>query len=576
MGSGIFALSTRAMFANQAMLDTTAHNISNVNTPGYSRQQVELSTDGGMYTGAGFFGRGVKVTTVTRSTSDFLVKSANEAAGAAAADKTRLDKLEQLEGTLPTGQTGLGYAATQLMNAFVDVANQPQDMSARQVVLSRAEEFASRVRSSASQIEQLQAGTLSDMGTDIAQINEYAQQVARLNQDIASARGTGQPPNDLMDRRDEVISRLNKLVQVNTVEADDGSLSVFLGGGQLLVLSNKAESLSLLQSSNAQGVTVGSIGIVTANSVRMLDDTQVTGGALRGLLDFQNKDLAGTRGDLNDFVSSFTNAVNTQQQLGILGKKDALGNTIAGSDMFIGTGKATTLAVNLQNPQDVAAASPLIAFTADANQGTMSVESLTMIAPAGRPLPLLPPVAPSTTPQLGLTFQSPGTGPGFDVVDGSGNVIAANWVPGQDLVFNDGSGDPLFSMRIAGVPNVGDKITLQPPVDPSGNNGNARAMLGLRDRPIVSLTSNGSSTTVTDAYSQMIGNLGVKVQSGKTAASISGTLETRATETLEATRGVNLDEEAARLIQFQQSYQAAAKVLQVAQKVFDTLLNVAQ
>jgi flagellar hook-associated protein 1 FlgK len=162
------------------------------------------------------------------------------------------------------------------------------------------------------------------------------------------------------------------------------------------------------------------------------------------------------------------------------------------------------------------------------------------------------------------------------VVDGSGNVIAANWVPGQDLVFNDGSGNPLFSMRIAGVPNVGDKITLQPPVDPSGNNGNARAMLGLRDRPIVSLTSNGSSTTVTDAYSQMIGNLGVKVQSGKTAASISGTLETRATETLEATRGVNLDEEAARLIQFQQSYQAAAKVLQVAQKVFDTLLNVAQ
>lgn len=576
MGSGIFALSTRAMFATQAMLDTTAHNISNVNTPGFSRQQVELSTDGGMYTGAGFFGRGVKVTTVTRATNEFLVKSANEASAAASADKTRLDKLEQLESTLPTGQTGLGYAATQLLNAFVDVANQPQDMSARQVVLSRAEEFASRVRSSASQIEQLQAGVLSDMGVNIAQVNEYAEQVARLNQDIASARGTGQPPNDLMDRRDEVISRLNKLVQVNTVEADDGSLSVFLGGGQLLVLSNKAESLSLIQSSNAQGITVGSIGIVTANSVRLLDDTQVTGGALRGLLDFQNKDLAGTRSDLDDFAASFTNAVNTQQQLGILGKKDALGNTIAGSPMFVGTSKAITLAVTLQNPQDVAAASPLIAYTDDDNNGTMSVESLTMIAPAGRPLPLLPPTPPSTTPQLGLTFQTPATGSGFDVVDSGGNVVAANWVPGQDLVFNDGAGDPLFSMRIAGVPNAGDQIRLEPPVDPSGNNGNARAMLGLRDRPIVSLTSNGSNTTVTDAYSQMIGNLGVKVQSGKTAQSISTTLETKATETLEATRGVNLDEEAARLIQFQQSYQAAAKVLQVAQKVFDTLLNVAQ
>ncbi|WP_290872471.1 flagellar hook-associated protein FlgK [Aquabacterium sp.] len=568
MGSGIFALSTRAMYANQAMLDTTAHNISNVNTPGYSKQQVELSTESGMYTGAGFFGRGVKVTTVTRSSSDFLVKAANEANAGAAADKTRLDKLSQLESTLPTGDTGLGYAATQLLNGFVDVANQPQDMSARQVVLSRAEEFASRVRSSAQQIEQLQSGVISDMRTDIDQVNSYAEQIARLNQDIASTKGTGQPPNDLMDTRDEVISRLNKLVQVNTIEADDGSLSVFLGGGQLLVLSNQAQSLSLLQSTNAQGVTVGSVGINTAGVVRELDDSQVTGGALRGLMDFQNKDLTATRADLNDFASSFTSAVNTQQQLGILGKLDATtGATIPGSNLFTGTGKAITLQVSLQNPQDIAAASPLVAYTADANTGTMSVESLTMKAPAGRSMPATP---------LTLNFQTAGTGSGFDVTDGSGNVVAANWVPGQDLVYNDGSGVPLFTQRISGVPNSGDKIVLEPPVDPSGNNGNARSMLDLRDQNIITLSTNGATSTVTDSYSQMIGNLGVLVQGGKTASSISDTLETKATQTLESTRGVNLDEEAARLIQFQQSYQAAAKVLQVAQKVFDTLLNVSQ
>ncbi|WP_294638969.1 flagellar hook-associated protein FlgK [uncultured Aquabacterium sp.] len=567
MGSGIFALSTRAMFANQAMLDTTAHNISNVNTPGYSRQKVELSTEGGMYTGAGFFGRGVKVTTITRSTNEFLIKSANEASAAASADKTRLDKLEQLETVLPTGETGLGYAATQLLNAFVDVANQPQDMSARQVVLSRAEEWASRIRSSAQQIEQLQAGVISDLGTDIKQINDYAKQIARLNQDIASAKGTGQPPNDLMDRRDEVITRLNKLVQVNTVEADDGSLSVFMGGGQLLVLSNQAQELALMQGTNADGITVGAVGIVTANSLRQLDDSQLVGGGLRGLLDFQNKDLASTRKDLNDFASSFAAAINTQQQLGILAKKDAAGNVLQGNALFTGMDKAITVRVNLQNPQDIAAASPLVAYTADTNRGTMSVDSLTMNAPSGRALPATP---------LTLTFQTPATGSGFNVVDGSGNLIAANWLPGQNLVFNDAGGAALFTQRITGVPEAGDSITIEPPVDPSGNNGNARGMLELRDRNLISLSSNGSVTTVTNAYSQMIGNLGVLVQSGRTASSISSALDTQATQTLEATRGVNLDEEAARLIQFQQSYQAAAKVLQVAQKVFDTLLNVSQ
>ena len=568
MGSGIFALSTRAMFANQAMLDTTAHNIANVNTPGFSRQQVELTTESGMFTGAGFYGRGVKVATVTRSTNEFLVRATNEAAASAAADQTRLEKLEQLENVLPTSETGLGYAATQLLNSFVDVANQPQDMSARQVVLSRAEEFASRVRSSAMQIEQLQAGILSDMGTDIAQINDYAQQIAKLNQDIASAKGTGQTPNDLLDRREDVLNRMSKLVHVTTLDADDGSTSVFLGGGQLLVLSNQAQSLALMQSTSAQGITVGAVGIVTAGSVRQLDDTQISGGALRGLMDFQNQDLAATRGDLNDFVTSFTTAINTQQELGVLGRVDPVtGDTISGSPMFSGTGRAITLEVTLANPQDVAAASPLIAYTADTNQGTMSVESLTMQAPSGRPLPATP---------LTLTFQAAGSGTGFDIFDNLGNTVATDWIPGQELVYNDGAGDALFTQRIAGVPEPGDSITLEPPVDPSGNNGNARAMLGLRDRSIISLASNGSVTTVSDGYSQMIGNLGVLVQSGRTSASISSALETNTLETLEAARGVNLDEEAARLIQFQQSYQASAKVLQVAQKVFDTLLGVAQ
>jgi flagellar hook-associated protein 1 FlgK len=127
MGSGIFSVGTSALVATQAMMDTTAHNIANVNTPGYSRQQVSLATQDSLYTGSGFLGRGVKMVSVTRTTNDFLVKEANLYTAKDASDSIRLGKLQQLEKVLPVGEAGLGYAANQVLNAFSDVVNQPQD-----------------------------------------------------------------------------------------------------------------------------------------------------------------------------------------------------------------------------------------------------------------------------------------------------------------------------------------------------------------------------------------------------------------------------------------------------------------
>ena len=170
MGSGIFALGTRTMFANSAQLETVGHNISNANTEGYSRQEVSLATENGRYTGAGFFGRGVRIETVSRTADPYLAREANTTASVSAADQTRLEKLKQLEKVFPTGKSGMGYAASQMLNAFVDVANQPQDMSARQVVLSRAKEWVSRVNTAADQLNQMQLGVVSDMETSVARI----------------------------------------------------------------------------------------------------------------------------------------------------------------------------------------------------------------------------------------------------------------------------------------------------------------------------------------------------------------------------------------------------------------------
>ena len=559
MGSGIYSLGTRAMFASQAMLDTTAHNISNVNTPGYSRQQVELATEGGMYTGAGFFGRGVRIATITRSTNEFLVKEANVNTAASASDQTRLGKLKQLEKILPTGQSGLGYAATQFLNTFVDVSNQPQDMSARQVTLSRAQEWANRVNTAAKQLDQQQAGVIMDMQTSVSQVNSLTQKIAGLNQQIAVYNGSGHTANDLLDQRDNLIKDLNKLVQVNTVEADDGSLSVFMGGGQVLVLSNTAQTLQVER--DALDATKGRVALVTNGTSRVLDSGQITGGALQGLLRYQDEDLTGTRAELNNFVAEFANKVHEIHSYG------QTPDGAYGDPIFSNTDSPSTLRVNLSNPKDLAAASPLIAYTSTANTGTVSVGGVTMTG-------TLSTATPATALPLTINFVADATsasGIRYDIVDSGGTALVSSaWVAGTPL---DGSSlNPPFNLNLNGAPADGDSVTMQAinASTPPGNNGNALSMLALRDHQFTGL----GGATVTDAYAEMIGNLGVKVQDGRIAASLSKTLEDSSNQTLSSTAGVNLDEEASRLIQFQQSYQAAAKVLQVAQTVFDTLLNI--
>lgn len=590
MGTGIFSLGARAMLANQAMLDTTSHNISNVNTPGYSRQEVQLETEGGLFTGAGFYGRGVRVATVTRSTNEFLIRENNVNVATAAADQTRVDKLNQLEKVLPTGENGLGYSAQQVLNAFVDVANQPQDMSARQVVLARAQDWVSRVNTAGKQLDDLQAGTVSDLQTTVSRINALTQQIATANQAIASYKGIGHEPNDLLDQRDQLVKQLNGLVQINTVEADDGSLSVFMGGGQLLVLSNSAQTLSVVR--DPTDSTLGRVALHTGSTDRILESDQMTGGALKGLLQFQDNDVAATRKDLNNFVSQFANALNQQQSLGVDATGalqtsfDASGNPV-GTPLFLNTATATSISLNLVQPKGLAAASPLVASVLPSNTGTASIDSLTM----ARALPQAnaPDFAtslPTTANALTVVFETSVTDPTqltYRFVDSAGNPYKdttpkRTWTPGTPLNDADPASTPasqLFNLQISGVPRAGDKITLARTAYPASNNGNAQAFLALRDKAMVTLDG-ASYATVTDAYSQMIGNLGVAVQGGKTAADISSTLSKTSEQTLASTTGVNLDEEAARLIQFQQSYQAAAKVLQIAQSLFDTLLQTAR
>jgi len=230
--SSLLSIGARAMSANYAALQVTGNNVANANTAGYSRQSVELATSLSQQTGSGFFGKGVDVATVTRAHSDFLTREAATTAALAAADDARNKQLLQLEKVFPTGENGLGYAAQQVFNAFVDVSNKPQDSAARQVALARVGDLAAQFRGASEQLDSIQAGITQDLKTGVASLNSLTTRIADLNGKIALAKGSGHEPNTLLDQRDQAIADLSKIVQVTTVAAADGSVAVFLGGGQ--------------------------------------------------------------------------------------------------------------------------------------------------------------------------------------------------------------------------------------------------------------------------------------------------------------------------------------------------------
>jgi flagellar hook-associated protein 1 FlgK len=215
--SSLLSIGSRAMTASYAALQVTGNNIANANTDGYSRQSVELETGGGQYTGSGFFGKGVDVATVTRAHSDFLTREAATSRAVAAADAARSGQLEQLDAVFRTGEAGIGYAAATAFNAFVDVANRPQDDSARRVALARIGDLAARFRNASDQLDSIQAGVTLDVKTAVTSVNALTARIADLNRQIADIRGTGHAPNDLLDQRDSALSELSQYVQVSTV-----------------------------------------------------------------------------------------------------------------------------------------------------------------------------------------------------------------------------------------------------------------------------------------------------------------------------------------------------------------------
>lgn len=633
----ILNVGARALLVNQKILETVGNNIANVNTPGYSRQQVIVQNVAGQFTGGGYYGNGVDITTVQRSYSDFLTKQAALMKSVASSDSARYDKLQQLEGVFTSGADGLGASVSDLLNSFSDIVSAPSDLTARSVALTSADEMAARFQSASNQLNELRTGASQQLQTDVTTINNLAQQIAKANQEIARATGSGQQPNDLLDQRDQLISDLNKYIQTTTVPSSDGTVGVYVGGSQALVLGTKASTLEVGATNFSGDFSQSQLLINSGASKYPIDSTTLGGGEVAGLLRFKNEDLVNAGNLLGRMALAIGTRMNEQQALGLdlngnpgsaLFKLNAIpngypadtntppGTTLsigvqtnpsgttqfvasdyevqftsgtAGSIVRLSDGTTTAFDFSLTNPvkidgldiqqsatpatagdrfllkpfstaagsittafsspRGLAMASPVTASIGAANTGTLTVADIT-----ARSMP-----APAA---VTLNFTSASTYTRSDT-----GATVYTYTPGQPIEYSTAPPLTGWSLTLKGTPQPGDTYSVQPNAYPALNAGNAKSMLDLRD---LAMFDGGP---LTDGYAGLMADIGIQVQSAKSASTVSSNIAANIEQERTSVSGVNLDEEAAKMLQYQQAYQASGKMLQMAQNIFETLLQ---
>ncbi|MGV2293589.1 flagellar hook-associated protein FlgK [Trinickia sp. YCB016] len=644
MSNNIFSIGLSGLQAAQWGMTTTSQNISNASTPGYDVESAVLAEANGQYTGSGYMGTGVSTATTQRAYSQYLTTQLNNAQAtnsALTANNTMASQLNNLVGS-PTG--GISAAITAYFTGLQSVSNNPSSLATRQTAISDAQSLADQINTAGQQYDSLRQSVNQQLSTTVTQINTYSTQIAQLNTQIQAASSQGQPPNQLMDQRDQVVSSLSQLVGVSVVQNSSG-YSLFLGDGQPLVVANQSFSLSAVTSpSNPSETAIAYNGIAGSSSpsTNYLPSTALTGGTLGGLTSFVSQTLDPAEAQLGAIATSFASQVNAQNSLGLTLSGSTGGNlfTVAGPTVYANQGNtgAETLSVTLTNPSAPPTDNYSLAFNGTnytvTDTSTNTVVSSTTTAPttvagmtftlsgamtAGDSFTIQPTsgalnsFALATTSASAIAAQSPALASATSSNTGTATIGAATVSSGYSLAstitltYNSAtgtlSGVPIGSsvsinsgaattnatgtvaytsgnkisingvaFTISGTPANGDTFTIAPNTGGTNDGSNALAMSNLVSNSVL---SNGTAT-LTGAYANYVNNIGNAASTLQSASKTQSALVTQITSAQQSVSGVNLDEEAANLMQYQQLYQANSKVIQTANSMFSTLLGIFQ
>lgn len=369
VGTGVTGL-----VAAQLGMQTTGHNIANASTRGYNRQTIVQTTNNPMFSSAGFFGQGTNVSNIVRVYNDFQSKQVLNSETSAAQLSAYSTEVAQIDNMLADPNAGLSPAMQAFFNAVEEASANPSSIPARQAMLSAGQGIVARFQSVNQRIDDIRSGINQQVASEASAINSYVEQLNDINQRIINAQiaGAALPANDLYDQRDQIVSDLNKEIRINTHTESDGTISVFFGSGQPLLVGSS--SFRLHAAAALEDLTRIEVTLQDVNGTfTHIPESLVNGGKLGGLLQFRSETLDSAQNGLGRIATVFGASFNAQHKLGQdltgnLGKDffnvPQSGQLILGNTGNTGDGK---LALSFDNYADLTASDYRLSLTAANN-----------------------------------------------------------------------------------------------------------------------------------------------------------------------------------------------------------------
>ena len=663
--------------ASKTQLSITGHNISNVNTPGYTRQDATQATRLAQFSGAGYIGSGTTLVDVRRSYSEFLtsqLRSSTALNSDVAAYKSQIDQLDSL---LAGTTTGITPALQSFFSALQTAAEDPANIPARQLVLAESEGLARRFNTVYDRLAEQNAFTNKQMSAVTDQVNRLASSIGSLNEAIAVAAANGKQPNDLLDAREEAVRQLSTYIGVTVVPQDDSSFNIFIGSGQPLVVGSSVARLEVVPGQGdpnrheVQFISGGSRQGITS---------QISGGELGGLIRYRSEVLDSTMNSLGRLALAVSDQVNSQLGQG-LDLKGNVGTALFGDyndpalaklrvNAFSGNSSNAQPALNITQTNLLTTSDYLMEYGAggytvrrlsDSQPMTVTTNadgSLSITDTSGRDQGFQ--IVPGTpAPALGdkftlqptrrgatditavldqadqLAFAAPmraegnlqnsGTGligqpdlvngpspidksvlsaaslslevtlsadvktytlgdplpSGWSYVDDQGNPLtpAPSFTSGTAntvrVAYTSGTETYQLAFAMSGRPANGDDFSIAFNQSGVSDNRNALKLVDLQSKQSIGVDNNvaGSGFSFTDGYGELVERVGTLTAQARLDSEANGAILKQATDNRDSLSAVNLDEEAANLIKFEQYYNASAQIIQVARSLFDTLIS---
>lgn len=532
--------------AAQAALNTVSNNISSYNVTGYTRQNTILGASNSTLTGGGWVGNGVYVSGVQREYDAFITNQLRAADTQSSGLTTRYQQMSKIDDVLSDTTNSLSTTLQSFFTSLQTLVSNAEDPAARQTVLGKADGLINQFKVTDQYLRDQDKQVNTSISSSVDQINNYAKQIANLNDQISrlTGVGAGSSPNELLDQRDQLVSELNKIVGVEVAVQDSGTYNVSFANGYTLVQGSTANQLAAVQSSaDPSRVTVAFVDAASGNVE--IPEKQLTTGSLGGLLNFRANDLDNARNSLNQMALAFADAMNKQHEAGFDANGDAGGKLFDfGSPAVLGNTKNTGTASATATVTDSTAVQATN-YKVEYNGTNWTVTRL-----SDKTSFTATPDASGNLAFDGLNVNISGSANNKDsfLVKPVNDVIV-----NMDLAISDES-----KLAMASASDSGDS-----------DNTNGQKLLDLQSAKKV-----GGNKTFNDAYASLVSTVGSTTAALKTSSATQTNVVTQLTKQQQSISGVNLDEEYGNLQRYQQYYLANAQVLQTASTLFDALINI--